>query len=148
MGRLPIWKAVGIVFAVVGLYFMAQSVQTYVESCQQTDWPVETATVMAVDQRTETVGIRRRSRKTVYDVDYQYTVAGTVYTGKIYGTVDSTKEVGTTFPIKYDPAEPERSTHVLAPSVPNLITGVASALFFILFALVMTGVINLNRLRK
>ena len=59
--------------------------------------------------------------------------------------MDSTKQVGTTFPVKYDPAAPEHSNHVLSPSVPNLIIGVAGALFFILFALVMTGVVKLNR---
>ena len=80
-----------------------------------------------------------------HDVDYRYTVGGTVYAGEIYGTVDSTKQVGTTFPVKYDPAAPEHSNHVLSPSVPNLIIGVAGALFFILFALVMTGVVKLNR---
>ena len=59
--------------------------------------------------------------------------------------MDSTKQVGTTFLVKYDPAAPERSTHVLSPSVPNLIVGVGGALFFILSALVMTGVVKLNK---
>ena len=144
MNRSLVWKGVGLLFAVVGLYFMMQSVQFYVECCRQVDWPVETATVVAVEQRRERSGIRSGS-KTVYDVDYRYTVDGTVYAGEIYGTVDSTKQVGTTFLVKYDPAAPERSTHVLSPSVPNLIIGVAGALFFILFALVMTGVVKLNR---
>lgn len=144
MNRSLIWKGVGLLFAVVGLYFMMQSVQFYVECCRQVDWPVETATVAAVEQRREHSGIRSGS-KTVYDVDYRYTVGGTVYAGEIYGTVDSTKRVGTTFPVKYDPAAPEHSNHVLLPSVPNLIVGVAGSLFFILSALVMTGVVKLNR---
>lgn len=144
MNRSLVWKGVGLLFAVVGLYFMMQSVQFYVECCRQVDWPVETATVVAVEQRRERSGIRSGS-KTVYDVDYRYTVDGTVYAGEIYGTVDSTKQVGTTFLVKYDPAAPERSTHVLSPSVPNLIVGVGGALFFILSALVMTGVVKLNK---
>ena len=135
MNRSLIWKGVGILFAVVGLYFMMQSIQFYVECCRQVDWPMETATVVAVEQRWERSGIRS-GRKMVYDVDYRYTVDG---------TVDSTKQVGTTFLVKYDPAAPEHSNHVLSPSVPNLIIGVAGALFFILFALVMTGVVKLNR---
>ena len=135
MNRSLIWKGVGILFAVMGLYFMMQSIQFYVECCRQVDWPMETATVVAVEQRWERSGIRS-GRKMVYDVDYRYTVDG---------TVDSTKQVGTTFLVKYDPAAPEHSNHVLSPSVPNLIIGVAGALFFILFALVMTGVVKLNR---
>ena len=123
---------------------MVQSVQFYVECCRQVDWPVETATVVAVEQRRERSGIRSGS-KTVYDVDYQYTVDGTVYAGEIYGTVDSTKQVGTTLPVKYDPAAPERSTHVLSPSVPNLIVWLAGALFCILSALVMTGVVKFQK---
>lgn len=129
MNRSLIWKGVGILFAVVGLYFMMQSIQFYVECCRQVDWPMETATVVAVEQRWERSGIRS-GRKMVYDVDYRYTVDGTVYAGEIYGTVDSTKQVGTTFLVKYDPAAPEHSNHVLSPSVPNLIIGVAGALFF------------------
>ena len=97
MNRSLIWKGVGILFAVVGLYFMMQSIQFYVECCRQVDWPMETATVVAVEQRWERSGIRS-GRKMVYDVDYRYTVDGTVYAGEIYGTVDSTKQVGTTFP--------------------------------------------------
>ena len=144
MNRSLIWKGVGLLFAVVGLYFMMQSVQFYVECCRRVDWPVETATVAAVEQRRERSGIRSGG-KTVYDVDYRYTVGGTVYAGEIYGTVDSTKQVGTTFPVKYDPAAPEHSNHVLSPSVPNLIVGVAGALFFILSALVMTGVVKFHK---
>ena len=97
MNRSLIWKGVGLLFAVVGLYFMMQSVQFYVECCRQVDWPVETATVAAVEQRRERSGIQSGG-KTVYDVDYRYTVGGTVYAGEIYGTVDGTKQVGTTFP--------------------------------------------------
>ena len=133
MNQSLIWKGVGLLFAVVGLYFMMQSVQFYVECCRQVDWPVETATVAAVEQRWERSGIQSGG-KTVYDVDYRYTVGGTVYAGEISGTV-----------VKYDPAAPEHSNHVLSPSVPNLIIGVAGALFFILSALVMTGVVKLNR---
>ena len=51
MNRSLIWKGVGILFAVVGLYFMMQSIQFYVECCRQVDWPMETATVVAVGQR-------------------------------------------------------------------------------------------------
>ena len=144
MNRSLIWKGAGLLFAVVGLYFMMQSIQFYVECCRQVDWPVETATVVTVEQRRERSGFRSGS-KTVYDVDYRYTVDGTVYAGEIYGTVDSTKRVGTTFLVKYDPAAPEHSNHVLSPSVPNLIVGVGGALFFILFALVATGVVKLNK---
>ena len=78
MNRSLIWKGVGILFAVVGLYFMMQSIQFYVECCRQVDWPMETATVVAVEQRWERSGIRS-GRKMVYDVDYRYTVDGTVY---------------------------------------------------------------------
>ena len=42
MNRSLIWKGVGILFAVVGLYFMMQSIQFYVECCRQVDWPMET----------------------------------------------------------------------------------------------------------
>lgn len=58
MNRSLIWKGVGLLFAVVGLYFMMQSVQFYVECCRQVDWPVETATVAAVEQQEERSGIR------------------------------------------------------------------------------------------
>ena len=56
MNRSLIWKGVGILFAVVGLYFMMQSIQFYVECCRQVDWPMETATVVAVEQRWERSG--------------------------------------------------------------------------------------------
>ena len=74
MNNRPVLKIVGVIFAMAGLYFMIQSISDYIESCNQQEWLLETATVMNVKQRIETNGVKIRTRKTVYDIDYEYTV--------------------------------------------------------------------------
>ena len=145
MSNIPIVKVIGIIFAVVGLYFAVQSTSGFIENCNQKDWTVETATVVNVEKRIESIGIKSTTHKLVYDVFYEYTVDGKAYSGTIYGTVDYSKKIGSTFEIKYNPKSPGESTHILSPSVSNLIFGIACTLLFIIFSLIMTGVINIKR---
>ncbi len=48
MNNRPVLKIVGVIFAMAGLYFMIQSISDYIESCNQQEWLLETATVMNV----------------------------------------------------------------------------------------------------
>ena len=146
MNNRPVLKIVGVIFAMAGLYFMIQSISDYMESCNQQEWQLETATVMNVKQRIETNGVKIRTRKTVYDIDYEYTVDEKVYSGNLYGTVGDSKQIGSTFEIRYNPQSPDEHTAILSPSIPHLVMGIISSCLFIFVSLVMTGVITLTRL--
>lgn len=148
MRRLPFLKIIGVIFAAVGVYFIFRNISFFAETLNQRDWKVENAVVVSAEPRYESRGISSHGGKLVYDVGYEYTVDGSTYGGMIYGTADYSKKLGSTFEIKYDPNSPGESTHFLSPSVSNLILGIICSVFFIVVSLMMTGVINLGRLRS
>lgn len=148
MMRSSFAKIIGIIFAVAGLYFIFQNINGFVETCNQKDWETATATVVNVQQRYESHGIHSRPSKLVYDVFYEYTVDGKIYSGTVYGTADYSKKVGTSFEVKYNPLSPGESTHILSPSVPNLIFGIAVSIVYILLSLIITGVIKFKHIHS
>ena len=121
MMRSPFVKIIGIIFAVAGLYFIYQNINGFVETCNQKDWETATATVVNIRQRYESHGIHSRGSKLVYDVFYEYTADGKIYSGTIYGTADYSKKTGASFEVKYNPLSPGESTHILSPSVKSYI---------------------------
>ena len=147
MSRLPFVKIIGVIFAAVGVYFIFRNISFFTETLTQRDWKVGTAVVVSAEPRYESSGVTSRGGKLVYDVVYEYTPDGRTYRGTIYGTADYSKKPGSTIEIKYDPSSPEKSTYILSPSVSNLILGIICSVIFIAVSLMMTGVINLRRLR-
>ena len=147
MMRSPFVKIIGIIFAVAGLYFIYQNINGFVETCNQKDWEIATATVVNIRQRYESHGIHSRGSKLVYDVFYEYTADGKIYSGTIYGTADYSKKAGVSFEVKYNPLSPGESTHILSPSVMNLIFGIAVSVVYILLSLIITGVIKFKHIR-
>ena len=147
MNTSPFVKAIGAVIALVGLYFMYQSISFYVESCDRSDWQAGIARITDVRERYKSSGVGRGG-KLVHDVFYEYTVDGEVLSGVIYGTADYSKKVGGTFEIKYDPQSPGDSTSVLEPSVSGLLTGILGSCLFIFSALAMTGIIRIGIFKR
>lgn len=147
MMRSPFVKIIGIIFAVAGLYFIYQNINGFVETCNQKDWETATATMVNIRQRYESHGIHSRGSKLVYDVFYEYTADGKIYSGTIYGTADYSKKTGASFEVKYNPLSPGESTHILSPSVTNLIFGIAVSVVYILLSLIITGVIKFKHIR-
>lgn len=148
MKDIPFFKILGIIFALVGLYFIIKSTSNFIESCNQIDWQAATATVIDVQQRIERQGVKTKTRKIVYDLVYEYTVDEKVYTGTVYGTTDYSKKVGSTFEIKYNPESPDEHTDVLSVNVSEFIAGIIGSFAFIFFALIMTGVIKIKRIKN
>lgn len=142
MNSTPFIKFIGIIFAIVGIFFIYQSVADYVETCNQKDWETTSATVVNVEKRYEKNGIKSNGRKLVYDVYYEYAVNNKTYSGTILSTTDYSKQIGSSFQIKYDPHFPDESTHILFPSVSGMISGIISSCFFIFFSLFMIGIIK------
>lgn len=128
--KIPIF---GIVIIFFGIAFFIMGITSYIQQLGQRDWSVATATVINVDERTETGGGRHghRSHRTVYDILYQYEVNGNVYTGEIVKN-NVPKTLGETLEIKYDPDAPENSTTALEPAPGLMISGV---IMFIVFGL-------------
>lgn len=145
MKNTPFVKMIGIIFTVVGIYFLLHSVNHYIECYNQKDWIVEDAVVTKVEQRIERGGFRVKTRKLVYDVYYQYDVGGTVYSGVDYSTVDYSVTVGDIIKIKYDPYSYDKNTAEMYPSVTNLIFGMISSGMFVFIALMLTGIIKFKR---
>lgn len=121
----------GIAFLFFAISFLAIELSGYVRQLGQKDWYVATATVISVDERTETSGGRHghRSHRTVYDILYQYQANGNVYTGEILKN-NVPKKLGATLEIKYDPDAPENSTTALEPAPGKIVMGV---IIFIVF---------------
>lgn len=128
--RRKILALVGVLFCLGGCYFGYFGVSNYQAEQSQKDWPTTDAVVISVEQRRESSGIRHSSSTLVYDVTYEYTVNETLYTGEIKGTV-SQKEIGESFPVKYDPESPSVSTYILAPQPDALAANLFGGLFFL-----------------
>ncbi len=128
--RRKILALVGVLFCLGGCYFGYFGVSNYQAEQSQKDWPTTDAVVISVEQRRESSGIRHSSSTLVYDVTYEYTVNETLYTGEIKGTV-SQKEIGESFPVKYDPESPSVSTYILAPQPDALAANLLGGLFFL-----------------
>lgn len=128
--KIPIF---GIAFLFFAISFLAIELSGYIRQLGQRDWSVATATVINVDERTETGGGRHghRSHRTVYDILYQYQANGNVYTGEILKN-NVPKKLGETLEIKYDPDAPENSTTALEPAPGKIVMGV---IMFIVFGL-------------
>ena len=141
--KIPIF---GIVFIFFGFSSLIIGITRYTEQLGQRDWSVATATVISVDERTETSGGRHghRSYHTVYDILYQYEANGNVYTGEIVKS-NTPKSLGETLEIKFDPDAPENSTKYLEP-YPGIV--VSSVIGFIIFGLIGYRMIRGPLLKK
>lgn len=119
----------GITIICFGIAFFIMGITGYIQQLGQRDWSVVTATVINVDERTESSGGRHghRSHRTVYDILYQYEANGNVYTGEIVKN-NAPKKLGETLEIKYDPDAPENSTEYLEPSPGFLVSGIVALL--------------------
>lgn len=119
----------GFTFVCGAVYFFVHGIQTYIQQLDQRDWAVTTAKVIYVDERIESSGTRSRTHHKVYDIFYQYEAGENVYTGTIYG-VNTGKDYGETFDIKYDPDSPKDSTHYLKPTAGSIVSGILGFLIF------------------
>lgn len=117
----------GILFLCAAIYFLVYDVAMYAKQFGQRDWKETTATVTQVNERWESSG--RHGHHTDYDIYYRYEVEGQTYTGAILD-VNAGKPVGATFPVKYDPAAPQVSTHYLKPTFGFVVSGLIGAVIF------------------
>lgn len=131
----------GIIIICFGIAFFVMGITGYIQQLGQRDWAVATATVINVDKRTESGGGRHspRSHRTVYDIIYQYEANGNVYTGEILKS-NTSKRLGETFSIKFNPDAPEDSTEYLEPSPGFLVSGI--------IALMVSGLLAFPIIRK
>lgn len=129
--RRKILALAGVLFGLWGCYCIYFAFANYQAQQSQKDWPMTDAVVTSVEQRRESSGSRRHhSSRWVYDITYEYMVSGTAYTGEIEGTV-SKKEIGESFPVKYDPKTPSVSTYILTPQPDALVANLLGGLFFL-----------------
>lgn len=126
----------GIIFFCGAIYLLVNGFSNYIERAKQGDWLETGAVVISVNESTENsgVGLRHTTYRTVYDVEYQYDVDGNKYIGTIYHSSDK-KEVGEIFKIKYNPADPNKSTHQLEEDGGYILMGI--------LGLVLIGAIGL-----
>lgn len=120
--RFPsLFRLLGVLALLAGLYLMVGSVVSYVEQCRQANWPTTSASVTDCSSRVIRSSGRRHSHsRTVYDVTYQYQVNGERYTGQGTGQAAPCL-VGDSLSIKYDPERPANSTTVLTPQISDLV---------------------------
>lgn len=107
---------------------------------EQKSWTLVNATVSDVNEKTKHSNSPGKSGHTFtfYDIHYEYTVDGQIYSG-IIENVNYSKSIGDSLKIKYNPAAPEKSTHILESSkdfiVSGLICGIIGlAMWIICFA--------------
>ena len=126
--KIAFW---GVILICFGIAFLIIGITGYLQQLGQKDWPMETATVINVDQRTESSGSRHgyRHRRTVYDITYQYEANGNVYTGEILKS-STPKKLGETFSIKFNPDTPNSSVEYTEPSLVPVLSGLAAFIVF------------------
>lgn len=126
--KVSIW---GIILICFGIAFLVTGIAGYMQQLGQKCWPVETATVLNVEQRTESSGGRHgyRHRRTVYDITYQYEANGNVYIGEILKS-STPKKLGETFLIKFNPHMPNSSTEYIKPSLAPVLSGLVAFVLF------------------
>lgn len=114
----------GIIFFCGAIYLLVNGLSNYIERVKQSDWIETDAVVISVNESVESsgVGLRHTTYRTVYDVEYQYDVDGNKQMGTIYHSSDK-KEAGEIFKIKYNPADPSKSTDELKASGGYILTG-------------------------
>ena len=119
--------AAGFIFVCGGIYVLVSGIKTYINQFEQKQWPVATAIVINVDEYYS----GHKSRSIRYNILYQYEAEGNVYTGEISRN-NTSKKLGETFEIKYNPDVLAESTHYLEP-----VFGIAvsSVIGFIIFGL-------------
>lgn len=129
--KRKILALVGLLFGLWGCYCIYFAFANYQAEQSQKDWPMTDAVVTSVEQRWESSGAGRHSTsRRVYDITYEYTVDETVYSGEIEGAA-SKKEIGESFPVKYDPQALSVSTYILAPQPEVLVGNLLGGLFFL-----------------
>lgn len=106
----------------------------YQEQIKQMDWPITDATISCVDEYYEAFYFKGSGDgATLYDSHYEYVVDGTTYTGIIEEEI-APRNVGDSFPIKYNPEAPEEHTRTLEPSK----SYIASGILWVTLGLIMT----------
>lgn len=142
----PLFRVLGVLALLAGLYLMGESVAQYVTQCQQADWPTTSASVTDCSSRVIRSGGRRHSHsRTVYDVTYQYQVNGERYTGRGTGQA-APRLVGDSLSVKYDPECPNRSTTVLTPQISDLVIPFGGGVLFCVLGVWASGLVG--RIRK
>lgn len=104
---------------------LVNGIRSFCLQVSRSEWPQATATVTEVNEKTK---IKSDSKRTVYDIEYTYTVDQTDHIGTVKEKGTPLK-VGDTLEVKYDPAAPEVSTDVLSPNADALIINVFMSLF-------------------
>lgn len=134
--RNVILRMAGVLFTLYGLYMIAAGAGQWVQQLEQRDWEVRLATVLDVTQREEhRGGFRRHSHTvTVYDYTYEYFINSDRCTGRVTGTVTK-QEPGDLIDIKFDPAHPENSTHILSVRWDALVLNLGGAVVFCVIGL-------------
>ena len=129
--RKVILRIAGVLFTLYGLHIIASGAGQWVRQLEQRDWEVRLATVQDVTQREERRGGFRRFSHTVtvYDYTYEYFINSDRYTGRVTGTVTK-QENGDLIDIKFDPENPEDSTHILSVGWDALALNIGGAVVF------------------
>lgn len=130
------WKSVltrgllvvlGVTFIGYGIYCFGYGVKAYAQQLDQRDWTRVTAEVIAVKAR---MGGPDNDTK-LYDIAYEYTVDGDVFSGIADGELHS-KEPGDSIEIKYNPDSPKDSTGLLEPEISVVIMNFLGMVVFCL----------------
>lgn len=107
-----------IIFCAAGVWFMVAGVNIYNEQVSQKDWPETTAVIFS-----ETV-------KGSYIYYYSYNVDDQTHYGRIESKGDA-HNAGEILTVKYNPKDPDQSTHILEPHISTIIVNGIGGLFFI-----------------
>lgn len=147
-GLPPLFRLLGVLALLAGLYLMGGSVVLCVEQCQQTDWRMTSASVTDCSSRVIRSGGRGHSHsRTFYDVTYQYQVNGKCYTGQ--GTGQAAPHlVGDSLSIKYDPECPDSSTTVLMPRASDWGIPFGAGVLFCVLGGFLSGLLGRRRNRS
>lgn len=91
---------------------------------EQKSWTLTNATVIDVNENVEHSNAPGKYGHTFtfYDIHYEYIIDDQIYSGVIE-KVNYSKNIGDLLKVKYNPMNPEKSTHILEPSKDFIVSG-------------------------
>lgn len=129
----------GIFILFIGIRMIGEGIYNYINEHTQKDWITIYAEVSDISSEYSSTWSRHGSHSYVsYDITYQYEVDGQEYSDILYNRGEP-MALGEKVKIKYDPNAPGNSTHILSPSIYNMIIFLICGSIFTTIGYFMSG---------
>lgn len=140
--RIPVEIILPIIAVIAGIVLAGYITYDYINECERAKWPSVQATVVDMDSYEET-NSRKRIRKTVYVITYNYDIDGIEYEGETRSYTPIL--VGDSIEVKFNPELPSTSTAITKPDTQRFVVALVFGIILIAVGAVFVIVIWKSR---